>query len=345
MYLRSCLLMVATAVCLIASSQSVLVADEPAKAEPATVESPARKAAERGLAFLLQDAVKWRETKKCATCHHGTMTVWAMSEAKRQGYTVAPETFADTLQWTQERLKDLDKPRDTRPGWKMVNTPALYLATLATTVPGQDAIPPAEQERIKGHLLRHQEADGEWAWSSAPPQNRYPPVFESDEVATLLGLIAIGPTTANDSAELTTARDRAQAWLAKAEATHTTQAKTFHLLLKVRSKSAAEDLKANIDHLLSLQNQDGGWSQLKDRASDAYATGQVLYVLNVAGLPSDRAEVQRGVSFLVTTQREDGSWPMTPRSHPGAKPASNIVPITYFGSAWGTLGLMRATSE
>ena len=34
-------------------------------------------------------------------------------------------------------------------------------------------------------------------------------------------------------------------------------------------------------------------------------------------------------------------WPMTPRAHPGATPANNTVPITYFGSAWGTLGLMR----
>ena len=33
---------------------------------------------------------------------------------------------------------------------------------------------------------------------------------------------------------------------------------------------------------------------------------------------------------------------MTPRAHPGATPANNTVPITYFGSAWATLGLMRS---
>jgi hypothetical protein len=32
---------------------------------------------------------------------------------------------------------------------------------------------------------------------------------------------------------------------------------------------------------------------------------------------------------------------MTSRAHPGATPFKNPVPITYFGSAWATLGLMR----
>jgi hypothetical protein len=59
----------------------------------------------------------------------------------------------------------------------------------------------------------------------------------------------------------------------------------------------------------------------------------------------DREEITRGVAFLVTTQKEDGSWPMKPRSHPGADPAKNTVPITYFGSAWGTLGLMRSVPK
>ena len=47
-----------------------------------------RKAVERGLDFLQKDAAKWRKDRQCATCHHGTMTVWAFSEAKSQGYAI-----------------------------------------------------------------------------------------------------------------------------------------------------------------------------------------------------------------------------------------------------------------
>jgi hypothetical protein len=32
---------------------------------------------------------------------------------------------------------------------------------------------------------------------------------------------------------------------------------------------------------------------------------------------------------------------MTPRAHPGATPATNLLPSTYVGSAWATLGLLR----
>src|SRR5262245_64449405 len=135
---------------------------------------------ERGLRFLKTDADKWRKEKECATCHHGTMTVWAFSEAKAQGYSITDETFADISKRTKERLKDIDKPRDTRPGWSMVNSPALYLATMAQVVPAQDAVTAGELKQIVGHLLRHQEADGSWAWSSAPAKNRPPPFFESD---------------------------------------------------------------------------------------------------------------------------------------------------------------------
>src|SRR5207253_9218349 len=188
----------------------------PPKATPTPQQ--ARKAAERGLAFLKKDAAQWRQERKCASCHHGTMTVWALSEAKSQGYAVAPETLADVAKWTKERLKDIDKPRDTRPGWSMVNTPAVYLAVMAQAVPRQDALAADELKQIAGHLLRHQEADGSWAWSSAPAKNRPPPCFESDEIATLLAYVALGPHAAGNAKEKTPARDspdKAAAWLAQ----------------------------------------------------------------------------------------------------------------------------------
>jgi squalene-hopene/tetraprenyl-beta-curcumene cyclase len=226
----------------------------------------------------------------------------------------------------------------------MVNTPAMYLSVAAAALPGQEAVSADELKRIAGHLLKHQEADGSWSWASAPAKNRPPPVFESDEGATLLGYAALGPRVPADKGTKSDVRDahgRAAAWLAKTDPSDTTQAAAFRLLVKALAREPADALRPGIDVLLARQNPDGGWGQLRTAASDAYATGQVLYVLSLAGVGNDRPEVRRAVTFLVTTQREDGSWPMTPRSHPGATPAGNIVPITYFGSAWATLGLVR----
>ena len=71
-------------------------------------------------------------------------------------------------------------------------------------------------------------------------------------------------------------------------------------------------------------------------------SGRVREVNGPAGVPVDRPEIRRGVSFLVAGQKEDGSWPMKSRAHPGEKPFTNPVPITYFGSAWATLGLIKS---
>ena len=313
-------------------------ADEPPAAQRT------RQAIERGLAFLEADAVKWRAEHTCATCHHGTFTVLAFAEAKQCGFPVEADKFADSVKWTKDRLSKIDEPRDTRSGWNMVNTAAIYLALVAQFVPAQDIISPEELGRIRGHLVRHQEENGSWAWSAAPANNRPPPFFESDEVATLLALLTFPSEDDATNDELRGSRQKAIDWLAKADETDTTQAALLRLLCKKRLKPAV-DVQPQIERFLNRQRSDGGFAQLADRASDAYATGQSLYVLSMLGVPHDRPEIQRAVDFLVTTQRADGSWEMVRRGHEEFTPSENLVPITYFGSAWGTLGLMRSTPK
>lgn len=334
--------------CMLANHPHRIRAEEPggtASDESAAMLSRVHSTVERGIEFLQTDTVKWRKERECATCHHGTMTIWALSEAKSHGYHIDDEALTETVKWTKERLLErIDLPRDTRPGWSMVNTSSLYLSMMAMHVPTQDAVSADELKRIGVHLLKHQESDGAWAWSSAPPKNRPPPFFESDEVATLLAYIVLGPRVPNDpkeKSEIRDARARGAAWLKATTPNDTTQATAYRLLRAIHERQPEESLAVIRTEFLARQNQDGGWGQLKDAASDAYATGQALFVLNVAGVPNDRPEVRRAAEFLAATQKEDGAWPMVPRAHPEATPSNNIVPITYFGSAWGTLGLSR----
>jgi squalene-hopene/tetraprenyl-beta-curcumene cyclase len=91
------------------------------------------------------------------------------------------------------------------------------------------------------------------------------------------------------------------------------------------------------------QNADGGWSQTKDMDSDAWATGQALYALANAGIKSDDPVITRAHAFLVKTQRDDGSWPMTSRPvKSGGEGCKSLIPITGAGSAWAILGLARS---
>src|SRR2546430_2739725 len=95
-----------------------------------------RKTIERALTFLDKDAAKWRKERGCATCHHGTMTVWSLSEAKSQGYVVPAEALADMVKWTKDLfVPRFSKPRDPRPGWSLVSVAAIYLGIMAQNLP------------------------------------------------------------------------------------------------------------------------------------------------------------------------------------------------------------------
>lgn len=329
-------------------------ADEPRKPDASqqalSTATPASRtpgqAIESGLSFLVNDVAKWRADRGCATCHHGTMTVWALSEAKAQGYVVGTDAFAEIMEWTKEQMaSDLHTIRDPRHGWNLVSVPLIYLSAMSQNLPvlSRDQI-----KQIAVHLARHQEEDGSFLLP-LPAVHGPPPTCESSETLALWAVLAWEPSVLSDpkeAAEDRASREKTIAWLNKTEPTNTTQSTALHLLLDVRMSKPADQLQPRIDQLLKRQNTDGGWSQLQDLASDAYATGQALYALSFAGVKTDQPKIQRAVAFLATTQRDDGSWPMIPRNHPGVETTKNPVhwevPITYFGAAWATLGLVRS---
>ena len=337
---NTCVVM--AALCVTAVDPRPARCDEPEKKAPKEVTptpQQGQKAIERGLTFVQKDAVKWRKERDCATCHHGTMTVWVLSEAKGQGYDVDAQTLADMIQWTKDRFVPRSSgPQAPAPGTASV--PSIYLGVMSQNLP---VLSRDEINRIARNLVARQAKDG--AWESPPPKNGPPPTWESRETLALLALLAwepYVPADAKEAAAASASREKAVAWLNKTKPTDTTQSVTLRLLLDARCGTAQKQLQIGIERLLKRQNADGGWSQTKELSSDAYATGQSLYALSFAGVKNDRPEIQRAVSFLAASQREDGSWPMISRGHPDMKPFTNPVPITYFGTAWATLGLVRS---
>src|SRR5262249_6810053 len=155
---------------------------------------------ERGLTFLEKDAVKWRKERGCATCHHGTMTVWALSEAKSQGYDVDAQALADMIQWTKDRFV----PRSSgpqAPGPGVASVPWISRGMRAQNLP---VLSRGELNLIARHLTARQAEDG--AWESPPPKNGPPPTWESRETLGLLALLAWEPYLPADAKEAAAAR-------------------------------------------------------------------------------------------------------------------------------------------
>lgn len=85
----------------------------------------------------------------------------------------------------------------------------------------------------------------------------------------------------------------------------------------ILSKSQQKEL---VEQLLTRQQDDGGWSlpslgtwvrsdgSAQETASDGYATGLVLHVLQTAGVSKDNVKVARGLDWLKHHQSATGAW-------------------------------------
>jgi hypothetical protein len=105
----------------------------------------------------------------------------------------------------------------------------------------------------------------------------------------------------------------ARAWL-EAERPSTHQDHNMRLLGLKWAGADDKTIGRAAAAVLREQRGDGGWSQRPELSSDAYATGQALSALAAAGAAATSAAYQRGVKFLLGSQRADGSWHVASRS-------------------------------
>jgi hypothetical protein len=101
---------------------------------------------------------------------------------------------------------------------------------------------------------------------------------------------------------------RARTWLLEADA-RTSYERAEQLLGLKWAGATADQLKSFARSLVRFQRADGGWPQNQHLAPDAYATALALYALSETGaIQTTDPAYQRGVAFLLRTQRDDGSW-------------------------------------
>lgn len=327
-------------------------ADRPTSIPRATPRQ-VQQAIERGLGYIQTESADWLQTRVCAACHHAPITLWAMSEADRQGYAIDKKFLADAI---ENLLGSKDKllsskifpnpadPPDPRPQGRGLNMGLPMLAVAAQSLPSLKDAQKQSLKLIMEEIVKKQQSDGSWEFFATL---RRPPINESQTTDAAWIIMALQGGTGPEAPEpQRAALKKAIAWFDSAKLPDS-QDKVLKLLRLVRAGKTPEELKKTIDEVFALQRADGGWSQTAEMASDAYATGQALYVLALVGNKADRPEIRRGIDFLVSTQKADGSWPMTSRSTPDGKPggAKLLTPITCTASAWATLGLAKLSAK
>jgi hypothetical protein len=326
------------------------LAGDPASTPRATTPQ-VQQAVDRAIKYLQTESAAWLTTRKCAACHHVPLPLWALGEAQRQGYAIDKKFVADTV---ESLLGSKDKlmasrifpnpadPPDPRPQGQGLNMGLPMLAVAARSLPSLSKRQKQSLKLIAEEIVKKQQPDGSWEFFATL---RRPPINESQTTDAAWIILALQGETGPDAPRAQReALSKGMTWLDASKRSDLHQDKTLNVLLGVRSGKPRLALQTTIDELLALQRADGGWSQtVPDLKSDAFATGQTLYVLSLAGLTAERPELKRGLDFLITTQKPDGSWPMISRSTPDGSPGSAklLTPITCAASSWATLGLAR----
>jgi hypothetical protein len=318
----------------------VLLAGTALAQEPRPKPSDVRGTIARGLAFLAKDAVAWKKEHNCVSCHHAGLVIWSMREAKLRGYAVDEPVLVEMTKWVAESgdgKTGVPRPAG-RP--KALNAKAVWLALALGASPDPDAASQKGLKLLRETVTGDQTEDGCW---SSWPETR-PPIFgNSDESMTALATLALLPAAAMGDGSAKSASDKSTRWLTETRTDDDPQSIAMRLVLWQRLGRPAAECQLLVQRIKERQRTDGGWSQSKEMASDAWATGQALYALAHAGIKPDEPVIARAHAFLLETQRDDGSWPMTSRpTKPGGEGSKSLIPITAAGSAWAILGLVRS---
>src|SRR5262249_13369182 len=97
-------------------------------------------AIERGLGFLVKDALAWKSKHNCVSRHHAALVIWSMREAKQHGHAVNEPVLAELTRWVAESGDD--KTGQARPKGlpKALNTKALWFALALGADPKPDTV-------------------------------------------------------------------------------------------------------------------------------------------------------------------------------------------------------------
>jgi N-acyl-D-amino-acid deacylase len=319
-----------------------------ALAAPAQAEAPdaLRAAVEKGLHRLEQGAANYTKNRQCFSCHHQAIPMAAFDSARRRGFAVDEEEVRHQVEFTLDAFRPKREQIAKGQAVGGTNTSAVY--ALFTLDMGGSA-PDEVSAALVSYLLEKQRSDGCW-----PVQSNRPPMQNSDFTPTVLALGALktfGPgKEAKDADELRkrieAAYDKGRAWLLSATP-KTTEDRSFHLRGLVSVGADREAIDAARDALLKEQRKDGGWAQLPERDSDAYATGTVLTALRLAGVRADDQSYQQGVQYLLKTQRDDGGWVVETHSKPvqtyfdNGDPGGKSQFISFPATAWAVMALLE----
>ena len=269
---------------------------------PAAVRMELKPAVARGLSLMEKTSGQFFAKGGCISCHQQNVTDIAASAAAHAGVYVNDKAVAERKKQAQafygpagpallERMDVAGSP----------DQPLYVLAALASA----GYVPDRTTDALLANVVAQQTASGAWHLGGVTR----PPVEDGDFFRTALGIRAVksfGP--AGRAVENQDRVHRAVAWL-EAATPLTAEDRNMQLLGSHWAGADPGAIQKAAAGITATQRPDGGWAPRRQLATDAYATGQSLFALaEGAGLSPTAPEYAKGVNWLLSNQRGDGSW-------------------------------------
>jgi ankyrin repeat protein len=312
----------------------------------------AREAVQISLKALEHSMLRFNQKTGCISCHQEGLGRMVTGAARDRGLALNPaveRAQLERINGAMNALEPLHRQALKDPE-AMKNVPLIEIGEVVTGdsfllagMAAQHQPATKATEAMTMVVARQQLPEGNWRFllPRVPMQSS----FFTFTALSIKSLQTYGPRA--NAAEIAKRIQRAKAWLLTAP-TATNEDRSFRLIgLKWAGASEQERQKA-ADELRAQQRPDGGWAQVDNLQSDAYATGQALYALHVASsLPTADPVYQRGIQFLLRTQDEDGSWFVNKRAMPANNyfdagfPHGESQYSSFNGTCWATLALLQ----
>ena len=281
------------------------------------------------------------QRKQCFNCHNQGLPVMALTEAQARGFVVDTENLLQQVEFTANFLKkNQDRYLKGAGQGGGIDTAGYALWTLDVGKWPSDEITSA----VTDYLLQHQSDLDHWQ-----PQSVRPPGERSYFTSTYVALRGLNAYCPPDQQERFNARRaKIQEWLATAKPEET-EDHVFRLRILTLPNFEKVDRERAAAELMATQRDDGGWPQTAEMTSDAYATGSVLVTLQQAGsLSTDDLRYRRGLAYLISQQKDDGSWHVVSRAEPFQSYFESGYPhgkdqfISIAAASWATMALTLA---
>jgi ankyrin repeat protein/mono/diheme cytochrome c family protein len=297
----------------------------------------------KSLALLQKSSDVFLENREsCVSCHHQNLPAAAFGWARNRGFQLNDDSITRLVdrqdRWMKSRVErayQMDEPVPVPPrliGWGLLGFSALDR--------------PADEvsDALVYYLAAIQQPDGHW-----DSRTLRPPMGGGEVLSTTLAMRTLQVYPPPGNPDTTTQRvARTQAWLRSVEP-QTHQEEVFRLLGLGWSGVEPAELAGDAEAMMAKQRSDGGWAQLPGLQSDAWATGQSLIALSIAGgMPTTHPNYQRGLAFLLKTQFDDGSWFVPTRTWPFQPHFDSQFPhgkdqwISAPATAWAAMAMTLA---